>query len=584
MMTEIRQLLIITNTIDMGGRETRLLGEMAALKSQYINVHFINLFANRSKRATNLLNQFTQVIDYHLSGDVADISVAFIMNTTARIIEYCRKHHIEAIYIHNSDIEALIGALVAQQLKLPIFCTLHDKGMVYSNRLNPVLHFIFYQLILPSLSIVITMSYSLGDIVRRYAPNNLLVIPNLVNTEFFSPKVLSKNNKRLLIVSRLNIVKYKGVLDCIDYAYRLGIEHIDIAGDGIWAEHVKTEVETSGLSDYINFLGERDDIAELMLNYHIVAGVDRVILEAIASEKPALMIDSNGIAGFITEDNIQDAAYRNFSGRNLAKLSFDELSVQYAKLDNLPLKELRKYVEQHHSEVLWSQYTNAYLSKLHFIDNPIIADLYAVLGHFSNALKPPFYQSQDFISLLEDIISSHYYKDSLGRAFTQMQQRNKDKFQYPNINHHTKFFLKTNKPVLPKHTLVTLEACHLDTTEYTLALPSYNLDIWCEKFYTLFAHFYLSYKMEIILGKQQIIISFELYDLVHHTSIICSEDVSRINYIVDKGFYRLIPITEKSERIGVQVELKANIQVSEIKLRTNLGQLSFDKIHLWVNF
>lgn len=595
-MANIGNLLILTNSIDMGGRETRLLGEMQSLKSRYyIDIHLINLFNNKSKRATDLLSEYALVTDYNLSSEVSNISIDFVMNTTARIISYCRLHDIQALYIHNSDIEALIGSFVAQQLRIPIFCTLHGKGMVFSNRLNPVLHFIFYHLIAPSLSLLITISHSLKDLVVKYPFSKVQSLPNSVDTDYFTPKVDIDNevgSDKWIIVSRLSVEKYVGIFKFIEYAYTSGIKGIDIVGDGVLAEFIKSEVKECGLDEYVTFLGEQTVNSELLDQYKVVAGVGRVILEAIANQSLAFIIGTGGnelMSGFVNEKNISEMAYENFTGRNLTFLDYESFQQQLELAKEIEVEKLRKYIVNNHSDNLLLENYTDYVANLEFQDNPLIADLYSSLGHFRSSISAPFYLKSSFINILENLVYSDFHTANLERAFILMKDRLEKKFLYPNNHHQKKYHLKLNRPVLKGDSLLLRNSLNFQEEGTVFKLTNYNHDVNSKQDYIVFLHFHHHNKLEKESTKDKkygVLIQLNLYNLITLSEITSSLELDSISYNQRLGFHRILYFTYDKIRDGVKLRLASHIAIKSIKISSLAADLRIDieKLHVWVTY
>lgn len=596
-MSNISRILILTNSIDMGGRETRLLEEMKVLTSKsQISLHLINLFNNKSKRATDLLSEYALITNYNLSSEVSDISIDFVMDTTARIISYCRLHNIQALYIHNSDIEALIGSFVAQQLEIPIFCTLHGKGMVFSNRLNPVLHFIFYYLIAPSISLLVTMSHSLKDIVIKYPFSKVVALPNLIDTEHFNSKKIEKNRNigsdKWIIVSRLSVEKYVGIFKFIEYAYLSGIKGIDVAGDGVLTEFIKSEVKECDLVDYVTFLGEKTITSELLNQYTVVVGVGRVILEAIANQNLAFVIGTGSnelMSGLVNEKNISEVAYENFTGRNLKSLSYKDFQQQLELVGEIEVEKLRQYIVSNHSSTLLLENYTDHVENMEFRNNPLIADLYSSLSYFRSSISAPFYLKNSFISILENLVYSDFYTVNLERAFILMKDRLEEKFLYPNIHHQKKYHLKLNRPVLKGDNLLLRNGLIFQNEGTVFEISNYNYDINSKQSYIVFLHFYhqnIPEKESIENNDYGVLIQLTLYNLLTRSEVSSSSEVDYISHNQKLGFHRILYFSHDKLRDGVKLTLAPHIAITSIKI-SSLGidsDINVDKLHVWTTY
>lgn len=92
---------------------------------------------------------------------------------------------------------------------------------------------------------------------------------------------------------------------------------IGFVGGGNQAEavrgHFVSVLGSSGPAVKTCFLGERDDVPALIAASRVVAGSERCLVEALALGKPALLLDEQGPAAFITAENFAEARRSNFS-------------------------------------------------------------------------------------------------------------------------------------------------------------------------------------------------------------------------------------------------------------------------------
>lgn len=128
---------------------------------------------------------------------------------------------------------------------------------------------------------------------------------------------------------------------------------LTIAGDG----EILNELKEKYNDKSIVFKGAVADIISEIQKADVVLGVDRCILEAIASKKPAIVCGYNRNTILITPQNIKDAIKENFTGINL----------------NDDKDELFKYNENELLDIINQNYD--YASKKLGIENSIYLDI-----------------------------------------------------------------------------------------------------------------------------------------------------------------------------------------------------------------
>jgi glycosyltransferase involved in cell wall biosynthesis len=178
---------------------------------------------------------------------------------------------------------------------------------------------------------VFAVSPEVRDLIASLTPKNVHILRNGVDMEIYA-SVYTNQRGRVAIISRIDKDKEVGIRALLDVA------DCDVIGSGTELKILKKDYPRS------RFLGYRDVpsyFAEHGGEYSVIAGMGRVILEGIALGYPVLLLGYDGIKGYVTSENFERLAYKNFSGRG-------EPNVEYEL--NPPDKRLRKLLDISHNE------------------------------------------------------------------------------------------------------------------------------------------------------------------------------------------------------------------------------------------
>ena len=146
---------------------------------------------------------------------------------------------------------------------------------------------------------------------------NITVIPNGIDLNRFRNNIDKKRKKETLCIPVNDIVigTVGRLVEQKDYPTLLHIaktvlqkkQHITfiIVGDGKLRKELENIAKENGIADKVKFLGIREDIEELyqVMDIFILTarweGMSNVVLEAMASKKPVLATDVEGMTGVI---------------------------------------------------------------------------------------------------------------------------------------------------------------------------------------------------------------------------------------------------------------------------------------------
>jgi glycosyltransferase involved in cell wall biosynthesis len=149
--------------------------------------------------------------------------------------------------------------------------------------------------------------YELGMQAGIVSPLKSVVIPNGIDVQKYSVAIGDQNNarrkKNVGTIGRLHL--QKGHRYFLDAAVRV-IDQVpdvlfQIVGEGELREPLERQAQSLGIDRYVEFLGNRLDIPELLANMDVFVlpslweGLPLVLLEAMAARKPIVSTDVDGV-------------------------------------------------------------------------------------------------------------------------------------------------------------------------------------------------------------------------------------------------------------------------------------------------
>lgn len=332
------KILFVITSLGMGGAEhmvTSLADELASRKN---DVKIIYLTGDAIVKPKNKLIELIP-IDMKSSRDF--IKAYHVIRNTIKSY----KPDIVHSHMYHANI---ISRLVRLSTDIPkLICTSHSSNEGGKLRM---LSYRFTQR-LADLSTNVSHD-AVSSLIAKGAvkENNIVCIPNGVDTDKFSRDYIARETKRkqldignkmmILAVGRFHEAKdYPNLLQSISRLSKIRDDFkLYIIGEGPLKEDIVKLSEQLKISEFIEFLGERNDIRELMsaCDLYVMSsaweGLPMVILEAMSTECVIVSTDCGGVAealgtaGFLVEPK-NSIALSNIINHTL----------------NLPLNE-RKYL------------------------------------------------------------------------------------------------------------------------------------------------------------------------------------------------------------------------------------------------
>jgi glycosyltransferase involved in cell wall biosynthesis len=235
---------------------------------------------------------------------------------------YQQKHGPPHVILAHSSIWAgLVAAFIREKYDIPYIITEHRSRFIYNTaeakKMFKPWFFSYLELAFDGAARVITVSDALQPFIKQIAPgaeNNLLSIPNMVDTEFFYPAKRPAINKPFVFFSLANLIPLKGMDTLIEAMALLQDEEPDtfrliIGGHGPERERLEKLANQRALKGVVGFTGRlsREEIRQHMQKAHAFALASHfeafgvVYIEAMACGKPVIASRAGGPESFIRE-------------------------------------------------------------------------------------------------------------------------------------------------------------------------------------------------------------------------------------------------------------------------------------------
>lgn len=220
----------------------------------------------------------------------------------------------DIVHIHSCLWAGFGGVKLAQSKKIPVLITEHAS--MYARNLIKKREEIYIKYALNNADLVISVSKSLKDEIGKYIKNKSrsIVIPNMINTNFFNMEDKSLKNSKFTFFS-LGFLDYNKGFDIVIKAFsKLCLDEevqLVIGGSGREKDNLTNLVKKLGIEDKVCFLGnlDRNEVLENMRRCDAFVLGSRyetfgiVIIEALACGKPVIATKSGGPADIINEKN-----------------------------------------------------------------------------------------------------------------------------------------------------------------------------------------------------------------------------------------------------------------------------------------
>lgn len=435
----MRSILVVTESFHVGGLETHIKGEIAALSQRGCEVHLaVGKDYDRSFFPTDVKSITT---DLPLGPDVPAAGLAEVVDRLRGLI---REARIQCVHAH--PFTSLVPSFIAAELERINFAmTLHGPASLGSYY-GPLYDFLLNSVIIPEASLVVSVSQEVAELVRPFRSQaRHVVIPNAIDTTRFDARGYpDAEDDRWLVVSRLDPFKIVGIADFIRKARKAGLPGVIVAGDGPSRIEFEDALAKQGFGQFVEFIGSKSDMPDLMASVAGVAGMGRVVLEGLASGKHVCLVGYDNVKGFVSRDLFQRAAFANFSGRYLPGISDEDFRSQLWSIQaGLGHDMLDSLGEQYAETVVWDRFITE-VDQASPKATGLLSDCYRMLRAYDNDETGPFIRSARLHAYLGKLVNSqrHYRPELVAgyRHFSDMLENN-------NANSGVNQSMNADKPI-----------------------------------------------------------------------------------------------------------------------------------------
>lgn len=403
----MRKALICLEQLGIGGIETFTITQVEEFARRKIKCYVLAREGLLSEKLKKLKNIKFIEFDFKLENKIDTEKVKWL-------IKFVKEKNIDFIYVHQFPCVPYILPVVFK-LKIPYIAYLHGvvpntcKWFMDTYDIYKVLFPIYFEQ--ASKIIAITEKVKEENKEQFHLPEDkYIVINNSLDFSKYPNKKITNVNysyNKLLWFGRVSEIKRSSIETAIKFyeyckkKYNSNMT-LTIAGDG----EILNELKEKYNDKSIVFKGAVADIISEIQKADVVLGVDRCILEAIASKKPAIVCGYNRNTVLITPKNIKDAIKENFTGINL----------------NDDKDELFKYNENELLDIINQNYD--YAEKKLGIENSIYLDIESFKGEsdLSSVFLGLNYYSEK-IQNLEKVNKELYLKTQ--ELYKEINQLNK---------------------------------------------------------------------------------------------------------------------------------------------------------------
>lgn len=356
-MKKQRRILMCLEQLNIGGVETAVL----TLSKGYIRAgHKVFVAAKEGIFSSELKSLGVKCFNIEY-----DIVNNFVLERKEELINFCRENEITEVHFHQYPC-VIYWLPVCFELNIPYLAYVHS--IIPGTPQWFMKDFPVFRTALPMFfenasKIVCIAENTKNEIEELFhvGENHYKIIPNSLDMNLFENDKISKDIKKFGIVARLSEEKYisitKGIDLFVDYSKKHKGCSLTVVGDGPILDRLKEYVRDN---KDITFAGRTSDVAGFMKKIDAYIGVDRSILEAMASKKLAIISSYYGNINIVTKDNIEEASLANFSGNNL-----DNDSKVLDKICNLSMSDYKKIVDSNY----------LFVNNKYSVDNNIYTDV-----------------------------------------------------------------------------------------------------------------------------------------------------------------------------------------------------------------
>lgn len=271
------------------------------LRDKGIRVLEIPKFYTRVNYDNNIIKRSIQRI-------VSVLSIAYMYIYSYKFKKLIKNEKIDIVYSNTSTV--LLGHFIREIACVKHVWHLREFGRKDQNCDFSLGNKLLYKMISRS-DLVITISKSLFEFYSSYIKRDMLIVYNDISKEYIDYFKRNWFSKEIVLLSCGSLIQGKGHIDVIRAVHFLREKglfvRLKIAGDGDqYKDYLKEEVRKLKAENYVEFLGQVDDMRALRRECHIgvvaskMEAFGRVTIEGMLSGLAMVGADSGATSELIT--------------------------------------------------------------------------------------------------------------------------------------------------------------------------------------------------------------------------------------------------------------------------------------------
>lgn len=353
----MKNILICLEKLDIGGVETFTISQVKEYAKMGIKCYVLSQGGILERKLKDLKNVELINFTFKIENKIKDDEIKLI----EKII---KTKKIDSICIHQYPCIPYLLPLIFKY-NIPYMAYIHstvEGTFEWYMKTYPMYHVLFPMFFKNASKIVAVTEKAKKENIKLFNidSSKYTVINNSLDFSEYEDIKINNNLKtinKFMYFGRLALEKEKSIISAIEF-YKYYKENFNqeavlkIVGDGALLEELKIKYE----SEDIKFTGAVSDTIKELKKTDAVIGVDRCILEAIATKRIAIISSYHGNISLVTPKIIEKEIEENFSGKSLD--------------DNK--EEITTYNEKKLKEIINSNYNNV-KDKLSISNNIITA-------------------------------------------------------------------------------------------------------------------------------------------------------------------------------------------------------------------
>lgn len=260
-----------------------------------------------------------------------------------KLIKFIRQ--VDFVHCHYSFMLAMLGTLLARLMGKRSAVTLHGLGTLDSSVDKSILFRFHRYVSLKCASTIIATSQEMKEVALRFTPEHkIVIIPNGVNTQTFTPIATEKHNAVIVLTMR-RLAPKNGVQYLVEASPQViaAIPHIEfwVAGEGKLETYVRQRVTDLGVEDHFRFIG-------IVPHAHTASyyqKADIVVFPSSAESTSLACLEAMACEKGIIASNL--SAYQDMLGvdeeRGLLVRLFDRVDSDYNAPLTLPADRIEEF-------------------------------------------------------------------------------------------------------------------------------------------------------------------------------------------------------------------------------------------------